>query len=80
MEAYDAAKSVVTLRATTLASVPLDGSFVASEEDRAALFENTLDLAFDQLVDVRFTSFLPFLIAAFLKLTAKRGGSISSPG
>lgn len=56
VEDYDAASSTVMLRATKLSSVPLDGRFVASEEDRAALYETTVNLAWDQLVDVRYLS------------------------
>lgn len=47
---------MVCVRAKNLSSVPLDGSYVASEEDRAALFESSVNLAWDQLADVRLLS------------------------
>jgi hypothetical protein len=56
VESYDAGTSMVCVRAKNLSSVPLDGSYVASEEDRAALFESSVSLAWDQLADVRLLS------------------------
>jgi hypothetical protein len=56
VEAFDRAAAVVTLRANNVSAVPLDGSYVATEEEREALFETTMNLAWDQLTDVRLVS------------------------